>query len=255
MGFLDDLGKGFGIGGDGVTTPEFSMIPGSYGVGGVRYEDGELKSSLDPKYQAIVDQLLGMRELSPEQQAFGTQATGAATGFLREAAATDPFDMAERQFARMEEILNPVREKERTSLEGRLLRQGRLGSTGGGETQGAFEEAIDQSRRQGLYDAFQQAQGVQRQQADLANLFGGIGRTTEQTNLDRMLAALGSATATEAMPLVNLQPWLLEMSESKRGIDAARAQEEASQGSFGEMLGSAGRSYLSSYLKPKGVTI
>jgi hypothetical protein len=246
MGFIDDVASGFGIGGGGgAVTPEFSMVRGAFGTGSVDYDPATgITSSLSPKYQALIDELLAERKLSPEQQELARSATAKGAGFLEALGSTDPFDIAEKQFERMESILAPGRERSRSALESRLLRQGRLGSTGGALSQEGLETAIEQSRRAGLAEAFQQAQGVQAQQADIGQKLGAFGLTSEQEQLQRILSAISGATATEAMPLSALGPLIEFASTGKRAADVARAQEAASGGGFGEALGSGARSYL-----------
>lgn len=82
-------------------------------------------------------------------------------GFLGQVGAFDPFAAAETQFNRLEAILNPAREQQRQAQESRLYAQGRLGSTGGGLEQQAFQTAIEQQRAQNLINALGQAQDIQ----------------------------------------------------------------------------------------------
>lgn len=243
MGMLDSV-----FGGGGSSIPDYAPIEGTSGLGSITYDKSKgITASLDPKYQALVQELLASRSLSPESIALGQQATQAGAGFLSAASSTDPFAMAEEQFNRLEAILQPGRERERTALEERLLSQGRLGSTGGGITEGAFQEAIEQSKRQNLYEAFGQAQGVQRQQAELAQGFGAFGISAEQAQLQRMLQALGGATATEAMPVTTLGNYLATLSGQKQAQDIAQAEAEASAGGFGDILSGALSAGLSAY--------
>ena len=67
-------------------------------------------------------------------------------------------------FNMMEEMYNPQRDQQRGALESRLFSQGRLGSTGGSNEQGAFETAIERQRSQNMLQAMGQAQGIQQQQ-------------------------------------------------------------------------------------------
>lgn len=133
---------------------EFSPFGIQSGIGGVSFQDGQATTSLDPRLQGMSNQLFGLGQ-----------------GFLGQLGSFDPMQATEQQFGLMESILNPGRERTRSSLQDQLLATGRLGSTGGGRTQEGLETSIEQSRRQGLYDAFGQAQQTQQH---LAGLGGGL---------------------------------------------------------------------------------
>jgi len=243
MGMLDNL---FG----GSEAPAYSPYAGTSGFGSIGFEGDQAQVTLDPRYQAIVDQLLGgfqgvSPSLSPEQLALGGRATERGGAFLDQLGA-DPFDIAEKQFQRMEDILRPERERTRTATTEQLLAQGRLGSTGGARTQEALETGIEQSRRAGLAEAFGQAQGVQAQQAQLAQQLSGFGLGIEQQQLQRMLQSLGSAQATEAMPL-ELANYLATLSgqRSQHQIEAEKLRSAG--GGFGDVLGGALSAGLAAY--------
>ena len=200
MGLLDVLGGGGSV-------PDYKAYDTVSGVGSTMVDGDRITTQLDPRFAAISEALTGglaggiSPSLSPEQLAFGREATGAGAGFLRNLGSFDPFEAAQTQFGRMEEILAPGRERARESLEGRLLRQGRLGSTGGGRTQEGLETAIERSRQQSLYDAFGQAQGVQAQQGQLAQMLGGLGLGVEQGQFQRQMGGLQGALGLEQSPL------------------------------------------------------
>lgn len=105
----------------------------------------------------------------------GRGAFGLAAPMMERATTFDPFGAAEEQFQRMESILAPGRERAREAQEARLFAQGRLGSTGGSLEQQALGEAQEQSRRAQLVEALGQAQGIQRQAADIGLGIGGFG--------------------------------------------------------------------------------
>lgn len=251
MGLVSDVLGG----GDGFSAPKFKPYSGSSGFGDIDITGQRAEVSLDPKYQAIVNQLLqGIGGLSPslssEQLAFGEDATRTGAGFLSALESTDPFDVAEKQFERMEAILEPGRERARTRTTEQLLAQGRLGSRSHGVTpeQESLESAIEQSRRAGLAEAFGQAQGVQRQQADIAQGMGAFGLSTEQAQLQRMLESLGSATAVEALPL-ELGNYLANLTGQRSAHEMRGAELEAANqgGGFGDLLGGALSAGLEAY--------
>lgn len=234
----------------GSDIPEFTPYSTTSGVGDVRVKGDVVDISLDPRYQKIVESLTeGLARdirpgLSREQLALGAAATQRGAGFLDELAVTDPFDIAERQFGRMEEILAPGRERRREALEARLLRQGRLGSTGGGISEEALETAIEQERRQGLVESLGLGHQVQAQQADLGTRLGAFGTDIENQQLQRLLQALGSATAVEALP-TELSRVATALSGQRSQHQIAAAQDAG--GGFGDILGGALSAGLGAY--------
>lgn len=154
-------------------------------AGGFLGESGMEQPSGIPLYQRGIQQALPFFQQASQ---IGSQSPGA--GFLSQLNQFDPYQAAETQFGRLEDILNPARERTRGSLEARLLSQGRLGSTGGTLQQEGLETAIDQSRRQGLFDAFGQAQQTQQ------NLLGlGTGLNQQQMQRAAQLQQLGLGQA------------------------------------------------------------
>lgn len=243
MGVLDDILGG----GD---APEFRPFSTTSDVGDVRVKGDVVDIRLDPRYREIVSALTGSLpgalrpSLSPEQLALGEAATARGAGFLDELGVTDPFDIAERQFARMEEILEPGRARRREDLEARLLRQGRLGSTGGGISEEALETAIEQERRTGLLESLDLGHRIQRQQAELGTQLGGFGSDIENLQLQRLLQSLGSATALEALPA--------ELANVATTLTGQRSQHEIAarefeSGGFGDLLGGALSAGLAAY--------
>lgn len=108
---------------------------------------------------------------SPEAMA----ASQAGLGMLQSLGSGDPYAMAQSQFQKMEDILNPGRQRQREALQAQLLRQGRLGSTGGSLREQGLEAAIEESRQRGLFEALGQAQAVQQQQASLGSQLSNFG--------------------------------------------------------------------------------
>lgn len=226
MGLVSDI---LGGGGD---VPEYKPYSTRSGVGRTRVRGDVITTTLDPRYQAISEALTGglaggMRTgMTPEELALGAAATGRGLGFLEAMGPADPFAAAETQFGRMEEILAPGREQARAELEGKLLRQGRLGSTGGARTQAALEESIEQSRRAGLVEALQQATGLQAHQAQMAGALGGLGIGVGETQFGRQMGALSGALGLEQAPLAFAQLGT-SLSGQRSQHQIAQAQMEA----------------------------
>jgi hypothetical protein len=242
MGMLDSL---FGGGGGSAPPPEFVPYGTETSMGSVNIgPDNIVRTSLDPRYRAIANQLIGAfggasPSYSPETLALGQQATRTGAGFLDSLGSFDPFAAAEEQFNRMEAVLEKSRGRDRTALQEKLLRQGRLGSSGGGIEQEGLESAIEQSRRANLVDAFGQAQNVQRQKAELANTFGAFGAGVEDTQLQRLLNSLGQGIAVESLPLAfGDLGYKYTGARSSHDTNAYASQQQDSGGSmFGSLLG------------------
>lgn len=156
------LGAAMGGGqGPGPTTqtyqPYLTNISGG-GLFNTAFGPGGATINLSPEMQAIQSGLFSQAQgLSPLQQQY--QQLG--QGFLGQVGAFDPFAAAETQFNRLEAILAPGREQQRQAQESRLYSQGRLGSTGGGLEQQAFQQAIENQRAMNLVNALGQAQDIQ----------------------------------------------------------------------------------------------
>ena len=97
-------------------------------------------------------------------------------GFINQLNKFDPFEAAQTQFNRLEEILQPERDSARQQLQNKLLSQGRLGSIstnlegdiigGGAADQLALEQAIERERQRNLINQFSLAQDTMK------NLYG-----------------------------------------------------------------------------------
>lgn len=185
------------------------------------------EAGLSPDARGLFDQLGRQRDmyLGQEQTPFGQLALSGGLGMLGAGLGADPFQMAQKQFGRMEDILAPGRERQREALEARLLRQGRLGSTGGSLQQQGLEEAIEQSRRKQLVNALGQAQGIQQQQIGLGTQLGLFGQQQGELGFQR------------AMQRLQAQQGLAYQAQEALRLGGAfggrAAQAGAQQGAFG----------------------
>jgi len=168
-------------------------VEGAFGSGQFDRETGEASVALTPEMQAIQDQFGAQagQFAGQGQTALGQQA-GALGGQFLGGINADPYAAAQAQFGQMENILNPARQRQREALEGRLLKQGRLGSSGGALQQEGLESAIEQSRQRGLYDSLQQSQAMQMQQASLGQTLGMFGQQQEDVGFNQAQARLGA---------------------------------------------------------------
>ena len=210
-------------------------VSGAFGTGQFDRDAGTASVQLTPEMQQL-QQLFGQQAgqfAGQGQTALGQQAGALGEQFLGGLQA-DPFAAAETQFGRMEEILNPARQRQREALEGRLLQQGRLGSTGGTLQQEGLEGAIEQSRQQGLVNALQQSQAMQAQQAGLGQQLGLFGQQQQDVGFNQAQARLGALTGIEQQG-----QRLLELGAGFGGRQAAAGAQQGAFGMQGAASGSA----------------
>ena len=179
-------------------------VSGAFGTG--QFDGTTARTELTPEMQRLQQQYASEASQFSRQGQTGIGARAGALGQgLLDNMQADPFAAAESQFAKMEEILNPARGRQREALEARLLRQGRLGSTGGALQQQGLEGAIEESRQKGLYDALQQSQGMQNQQAALGTQLGLFGQQ-QDVGFNQAQARLGGMQSLDqsALQYLNL---------------------------------------------------
>ena len=190
-------------------------------------------TQLDPRYQQLQD-LFGQQAGAFAQQgqtALGQRAGELGQGFLQNVQ-TDPFAGAQSQFEKMEAILNPSRERSRDALESRLLRQGRLGSSGGSLQQQGLESSIEESRQRGLFDALQQSQSLQQSQVGLGTQLGLFGQQQQDVGFNQAQARLGAVQGLDQQGLEYLR-----LGGALGGREAAAG---ANQGAFYRQGAAAG---------------
>lgn len=182
-------------------------VSGAFGQATIDTQTGQAGIELTPEMQELQglyqQQALGFA--GQGQTALGEQAGALGQDFLGQINA-DPYAAAESQFSKMEDILNPARQRQREALESRLLRQGRLGSTGGSLQQQSYESAVEESRQKGLFDALSQSQAMQGQQAALGTQLGAFGQAQENVGFEQAQARLGglSSIDQQALQYLNL---------------------------------------------------
>lgn len=234
----DELGA---AGAEAAAAAKFQPTRVTGGVGTADITGEGITLGLDPRFQQISTGFTGaagglLGGFDPTQL-LGNIAAGqrAGAGFLGQLGRQDIMGQTQDLFKQFESILNPERQRERAALEGRLLAQGRLGSTGGALAEQGFQEAIEQSRRQNLLQAFGQAQQERAQLAGLGQQFGLFGGGLP---LELARGAAGAASALELLPAELAQ---LGLERSRIGTDAAaRAAEFGLRGREGEVGAKAG---------------
>jgi len=207
-------------------------VQGLFGQG--TFGDEGAQFQLTPEMQGLFGNFMNQaRTFSTQGQTdIGRAAAEGGLGMLQAGVGSDPFGMAQTQFGRMEEILAPGRERQREALESRLLRQGRLGSTGGSLQQQGLEEAIEQSRRSGLVEALGQAQGIQQQQIGLGTQLGLFGQQQQDVGMNQALSRLQAAQGINQQGME-----LLRMGGAFGGAQTAANQFGANLGFQGAQAG------------------
>jgi len=204
-------------------------------AGTARFDPSQFTSGITGALQDPVQGLIGQRQTD-----IGRLAQQGATGFLSQALTTDPFDVAQQRFGQLESILSPGRERQREALESRLLRQGRLGSTGGSLQQEGLETAIEQSRQQGLFDIFNQAQAQQQSQIGLGQQLGLFGQQQQEVGLGQALNRLKALGDIEAQQRASIDlGGVLGGRQSAAGAQAGAFGLQGAQSDAAAQLGAA----------------
>lgn len=201
-------------------------------------EAGTAQFNLSPEMQAL-SQLFGQQAqqfAGQGQTELGALAGQGGLGFLRAGIETDPFATAQTQFERMEEILAPSRQRQREALESRLLRQGRLGSTGGALQQEGLESAIEQSRRQGLVEALGQGMGIQAQQLAQGQQLGLLGQQQQDVGFQQAMARLGG--------LQGIEQQMFNLANLGSALGGRQSTAGAQAGAFGMQGATSGTAAL-----------
>ena len=210
-------------------------VQGLFGGATFDPDSGTAQGALSPQMQQYADILQQQAGgfLQQGQTGVGAQAGALGEQFLGGIQA-DPFAAAQGQFSKMEEILNPARQRQREALEGRLLRQGRLGSTGGSLQQQAYESSVEESRQRGLFDALQQSQGVTAQQAALGTQLGLLGQQQQDVGFQQGQARLGALQGLDAQTMA-----YLNLGSSLGGRQSAAGAQAGLFGMQGAAAGTA----------------
>lgn len=137
----------------------------------------------------------------PRIAGLGGQALTQAGGAFGALGAFDPTQAAQERYGALEAIMAPSRERTRSELEARLLRQGRLGSTGGGVQQQSLESAFAEQQQQQALAAYEEARAQQQHLMGLGTGLGAFGTQMEALPFQRAQSLLGVTTGLEKMPI------------------------------------------------------
>ena len=216
-------------------------VSGAFGQGIIDADTGQASFEMTPEMQQIQDlyQQQALTYAGQDQTAIGQQAGALGQDFLGQINA-DPYAAAESQFSRMEDILNPARQRQREALESRLLRQGRLGSTGGSLQQQGLETGIEESRRRGLFDALSQSQQMQQNQSNMGTKLGLFGQQQEDVGFQKAQGRLGGIANVDAQALDYLRLGsALGGRQAQAGAAGARFGMEGAAAGQAALLGAA----------------
>ena len=213
-------------------------------IGKSTFNEGSQTAGFDPNdftqgiTQQLQDPIAG--QLGQEQTQAGAFGAAGGLGFLQQGLNTDPFNVAQERFGQLEQILNPGREQQRQSLESRLLRQGRLGSTGGSLQQQGQEAAFEQQRQRGLFDVFNDAQKLQQSQIGLGQNLTLFGQQQQEVGLGQGLNRLNalSGIETQGRGLIDLGG-VLGGRQSSAGAQAGAFGLQGQAASTAAQLGAA----------------
>ena len=219
-----------------------------YDVGGIfgqsTFDRDTGTAQFDPNEftQGVVGQLQQPIEgqLAQQQTLGGALGQIGGANFLAQGLTTDPFDVAQSRFGQLEQILNPGRQRTRENLESRLLRQGRLGSTGGSLQQEGFESGIERERQRGLFDIYNQAQAQQQAQIGLGQNLTLFGQQQQEVGLGQALNRLNalSGIETQGRGLIDLGG-VLGGRQSSAGAQAGAFGLQGQAASTAAQLGAA----------------
>ena len=192
------------------------------GAGGISFDPStrDVSVDLDPRYSAMLDQLLGRRE---GYQDIVAEYTG------------DPIQQAMELAQERTALRRPQQEEDRLALEARLFEQGRLGSTGGAGQQQALEESF---RRQELIDE-QQALG---DVMDIGKTYRGYEATdmASMFDLEKLPTNLYSGLATAGRVTPSAGFATAQTSAATAGQRASDLGMSQLGGMIGNTFGSSG---------------
>lgn len=191
---------------------------------------GEFRSQLQDDASGAFDTA---EELRGGVAGTGADASGAARGIFGDMKSFDPMQVAQDRFDKLDSILQPARERERSGLESRLFNQGRLESTSGSRELGDYNAAIERERA-GMADRqFTEAQGAQTNLLNTAGNLTGVGAGVQGGIFGQGMSGVGGAQQLSEpmmrlMGLANDQG--IASSNSKIGMMTAQQAEKESEG-------------------------
>jgi hypothetical protein len=146
-------------------------------------------------------QAAGAQELVPGVTGFGQRAFQTAQEQLGAAAGFDPLAAAEERFGRLQAVLGQQRERQRGSLESRLLAQGRLSGTSGDILQGELERGFAAEDAALLERAFGESEQAQARAIQQGLQAGAAGTTAQQSQFQQFLQGVPVAEQAGLAPV------------------------------------------------------
>lgn len=246
--------------------PEALFIPG---IGEVMVgPEGQISTALAPGVGAFQELLrtgatpavTGAQALVPGQEVAGMAALAQVPGLFA-GLGTDPLALAEQRFEQLQAAVAPTREQERSALESRLLRQGRLDSTAGARELAEREAAITRQDVGLLNQLFQESEQALQARAGLGTQLATLGQQLGGGLFQQGFGAQQGAQQLSG-PLMQLLGLSADIGGARTQADIAKAQaltnfnlaqaQTAPQGGFGGLFGSLAGGALGSFLGPVG---
>ena len=244
-----------GLGGDDVTfRPEDMAFEGIGNIDVLRTGAGNFRQTIteDDSVAGFRDQLqsgaTGAFDASANMRGgverAGEGAAGAAGDIFDAQRSFDPMAVAQGRFDKLDSMLEPGRERERSGLESRLFAQGRLDSTSGAREMGEYGAAIERERADMLDRQFTEGQNAQVNQLNTAGNLTGIGAGTQGGIFNQGLGGVGGAQQLSEpmlrlMGLANDQG--IASSNSKLGMVSNRQPDKGGgsfmEGPWGKLIG------------------
>lgn len=214
-------------------------------LGQTQFQPYTLTGAFGSGYQAGPNGQYTMN-LSPEEAAMSQQLFGGATGFFDQAM-VDPSQRTQDIFGRMMTAMTPEMERQRLANEERMAAQGRLGVSSnmfGGMAPENFEmnKAQQEAMNNAFFQATQQAQAEQAQQAGLGAQYMGLGYLPQQQLIQALQPGLTSAAQQQQAQLYGAG---LFGESSMSGINALLASGLGRA----NLLGNVGSGLLSSLFR------
>jgi len=214
------------------------------------------------------DGLQTTMSVSPEESAMTQLLFGGAQNFFNQAM-VDPAQRTQNIYGNMLTAMQPEMQRQQLMNEERLAAQGRLGVSSnmfGGMAPETFQmnKAQQEAMNNAYFQAVQQAQAEQAQQAGLGSQFFGLGYLPQQQLINALAPGLTSAAAKQQADLYGAN---LFGEATMSGIDAylasalgrANLMGEAGSGLLSSLLGNTGGSSvigdITNLLSTLGVTV
>ncbi len=255
MSFVSDW---FG-GGDEPDYSQMEFKPYSISgpTGGVSFQGQSGTVSLSPELQSLYAKYTGAATEalpSAEQTAFANQVSQYGQGLFGQASGMDTKQMTSDYYNKVQDILNPAREMENSTLANTLFSQGRTGIgagvSGGGyinPEQFALFKAREGQNQQIFLGAEDRARQIQMDQIQRGLGYYGMGNELRYQPYQQSagLAGLGINLASVNNPYIGygLQAGTAGAQAGANIVNAQQAYQDTQMGFWGDLIGGASTAY------------